>query len=323
MKILLILIAVLLPSFAFPAELCPDLTTAQKMAGYLSWKGTLQVVGSMCLAMGLLFLFSGLIRKFLGNKKLIELLFWVIAIAGMTSGLYVPAGYAAWLVFAGAMAFPGAWLFSSKLRRKAALPQYFVHTLTLIWATLAILYQFNEIGFLATLGLLILLGLKVHVTPFAFHFGFQSEDKMVRGMTAGFVITAAYAIATIAGGNLGIFEVFRSGALWLGSFTWFLGILIVTSFWYKPGAAGYAWRQALALVAFSVAISVGMLFGLRELTTIASAFLLFYLASKVIEIPAESHIFFGLKLLTCGGLLFGAWTWLQNNQQLVVKYLAL
>jgi hypothetical protein len=254
--------------------------------------------------------------------ELIEFLAWACAVGGVLSGLVLPPAIAQWSVYAGSAMFAGALAFSGKVRGRPFLSERFWGVLTVAWAVVAIAYQFSGVGFLAVLALVNFLGVGITVHPFCYVFGFKDEDRLAQATAGGCIVTSAYAMAAAAGANLGVFEVFRSGALSLGSFTWFLGLLIITSKWYRKANAGYAWRQAIAVVSFSLAISIGLIFGLRELAAIATAFLLFYLAAKLIEIPTQNYIAFGLKLMAGGGVLFGAWTWLQNHQELALKYFA-
>jgi hypothetical protein len=50
------------------------------------------------------------------------------------------------------------------------------------------------------------------------------------------------------------------------------------------------------------------------------AFLLFYAADKIIEVPTDGFTALGIKLIAAGGLLYGVWTWVQANPSIVQRY---
>jgi hypothetical protein len=76
----------------------------------------------------------------------------------------------------------------------------------------------------------------------------------------------------------------------------------------------------MAIASFVVAIFIGNMLGMKEVTTIAMAFLLFYAADKIIEVPTDGFTALGIKLIAAGGLLYGVWTWVQANPSIVQRY---
>lgn len=293
-----------LPAWA-GAETCPDLTALQRVAGFVTWQNTLRLGAIGLGAAGALFFCSGLVRRFLRQTGLIELLLWALAAGGLAGGALVPAELRVWPVLIGSLVLPGAAAFSL-WRRQIRLPvPRILMALAFAWGAIAWVAGLPAVGFLAVGALLAWLGLRIAVGPFCYAFGFDGPDALMRATVAGAALVTGFTALVATGVPLGPLSVFRPGALWLGSFAWFLGVLIVSVRWYRPGH--YARRQFLAMASLGAALSAGLLLGASELVTMAATFWLFYVLGKVAEIPLAGRIGFGLKLIGAAGLLAGIW----------------
>lgn len=300
---------------------CPDLTMLQRAAGLVTWLNFVQLAGIGLAVAGILFFCSGLIRRFLLNVRLIEALLWGLTSAGVASGFFIPNGYQLWTVLTGCLLFPGALLFSMRERHIPIKQVEVWRLLAAVWGATALFYRLEAIGFITVMAVLVLLGLSIAVGPCCYALGFKDKEAVPRGTLAGAFLAIVYALLTAAKVDMGVFGVFQSGALWLGSFAWFLGVLIISVARYPGG--NYPTRQLIALVSLVGGLSVGLLSGIRELSTMASTFLLFYLAGKIIEVPVHGRIGFGLKLIATGGLMSSVWYVSLQAKDVLEKYLAM
>lgn len=323
MRRILASLFLLAPLMAMAADSnCPDLSTLQRLAGFANWIGFFQILGIGLITGGIGFIFWGVIKSILEMASLMEALLWLITLGMLITSAFVPTVYQTWTVPVGSILVPCAFSLSAYLRKIKIKEVMSLTILTLIWATIAIFFDSAFVGFLAVGSLLAALGFSVVVTPFSYGFGFADDDAVPRGTAAGLAILAIYIALRIFRVELGAFSVFETGALWLASFVGFVGLLITSSLWYEKGKH-WSLMNFVTLVALVGSTSLAVLFGIKEVTTMASAFLIFYLAAKIVEIDTESTAVLGIKLLIAGLMLAGVWMLLRSNEQLVAQYLSL
>lgn len=320
---LLPLLFLIAPSFALALDSnCPDLTALQRAAGYVSWLGLVSVLGVGLLAGGICLVFWGFIKTVLEMTGLMETLLWIITVSLIGSSYFVDPSYQQWTLAVGAILIPCACLLTAHLHEIHIEKVKSLGVLTLVWGTIALFFGSSFVGFLAVGALLACLGFSMVVTPLCYSFGFTSEDAIPRATTAGLFVMAVYIGLRIFQVELGVFSVFEGGALWLATFVGFLGLLITSSSYYENGEHAFP-MNLLTCVLFVAIISLGTIFAIKEVTTIAGAFLLFYIADKIIEIDTKSMIALGIKLLVAGAVVAGIWQWLRLNETLVTQYLLL
>lgn len=286
-------------------EVCPDLNALQRVSGFVTWQNLLQVAGIVLAAAGTLFFTSGFLRHVLRHLKLVEAVLWAAGLGAVAAGAFVPEALRIWPVLFGCLLVPGAATLSIFLRKWKPDPRQVSGALALFWGLTAMAYQLHVIGFMAVAAMLAVLGLFIAVGPHWYAFGFRDRDAIPQGTLAGALMTSVFAAIAAAQLPVGPLDVFRPGALWLGSFAWFLGVLILSSGFTSRGR--YLVRQSLALLSLAGSLGFGLWFGVREVVTMAATFLIFYLLGKIIEVPVRGRIAFGLKLLVAGGLVSGLW----------------
>src|SRR5262249_28271802 len=98
-----------------------------------------------------------------------------------------------------------------------------------------------------------------------------------------------------------ITAIFADGALFLGTFVGYLGLLIASSRWYHGKKVNYVLFQAITIVAGIAALAIGSIFGIGELHKIGGTFFVLYIIEKLIEIPVE-----GLRAKAFIGLIISA-----------------
>lgn len=199
---------------------------------------------------------------------------------------------------------PGSgWLNFSFYQAQAAI-------CTVVYGVAAIYYQSTVLGFFTVLALESLLGFTVVVAPFCIGLGFPSDNVIPRATFASFLILAVSLFAKIGGYDAGPFTVFQPGAFFVGTFVYFLGLLITSSWYY------YAWgrskermnsfwaMQVLTLLSGGAALYIGSVFGIGALLGVGGTFFVIYLLEKYTELP-WNEIGFAWGLLGAGLLLFG------------------
>lgn len=298
---------------------CADLTTLQRIAGYASWKGFVQIMAIIMITAGVLYMFWGVIETILSMKKFMEILLWWLTVGLVVGTYFTSSNYQLWPLLIGSILIPFAINYSVSLRETKLSATRFSALLMVVWSVIAIFYQASGVGFLAIGALMAVMGFSMAVGPFSYSFGFKNDDEIAQGTISGLLVMAAYIAVHIAKVNLGLLQVFESGALWLGSFVGFLGLLILSSRWYERGN-NWVVMNIVTIMFLSATISIGMLYGIREITTMGGAFLLFYLAAKPMEIKTKEHFAFGVKLMMTGGVLASAWHWLSMNPEMTKQY---
>lgn len=329
-KIEAFLFLICISSTVFAADaLCPPTTKLQKVAGYVSgyleWMNFIKIIGILAVVAGACFIFSGVVRLIIDifYKYLLEASLWVTSVGLVVGTEFISEDYQTWSLLIGSLLFPVAFIFSSKIRDVKGDPLNFSMLLTVIWSMIALAYQSPHVAFFAVGALISTLGFSVVVTPFCYYLGFKDDQAIARGTLASFFVSGVYLLARVFKLDFGHFAVFESGALWLAGFVFFIGLLIISTRGYlskNEVGNNFIALNLITVVALMLFASLGMLFGVREITTLASTFMIFYFATKVIEVPTNNSISFGIKLLCAGGVVFLAWDWLNSHPELVKQY---
>lgn len=319
----------LLSTSVFAADsICPPITSLQKAAGYVSgyleWMNFIKLMAILIIVAGICLIFSGIVRLVIHifYKYLLEVSLWMVSVGLIAVTHFVPEDYQTWTLVIGSLLFPVAWSFSAKIRKIKGDPLKFSVVMAVIWGVIALYFQSPQVAFFAVGALLSALGFSVAVTPFCYALGFNDDAAVIRGTFAGFFISGMYLCARVFKLDFGQFAIFESGALWLAGFVFFIGLLITSTKGYLSvkEVSNYIAMNFIAFLALIVFASLGMLFGVREVTTLASTFMIFYFMTKVIEVPTHSMITLGVKLLCAGGVVFLAWDWLNAHQELAKQY---
>lgn len=285
----------------------PELTGLQKFAGFVTFMNIMWVlaivigVGSFC------YLFADLVKHLFEILTAIPLLFYEFIFYGLSLGLILYAdsfrpGVGHYVALTGCLLFAGALGFTISRRdlTKGTGVGYF-SILAVLYAGVALLYSSSMIGFIAVGALMAALGFSILVMPLCYCIGFDDEDSLGRATTAAFGMLAVFTVITIVGSET--LSVFRPGALWLGSFVGYLGLLIASSRWYERKFP-YALMQVVTIVAGVAALFVGSVWHIPELQRIGGTFFVLYLLEKYIEIPARSARGYACMGLVGAGVVY-------------------
>lgn len=294
-----------LMSIEVPANGAPPeqhLTALQRAAGAVTFVNILWVlaigVGALCFA----FLFGSYVIDLLKLFKHIPLVVYegVFYLSGLGLGAYgltLGAGTADYVGLTGCLLFGGALVFSAKHHEAVAKKFNFSLICFIAWTGAALAYQSSMLGFIAVIALLGVLGFSVMATPLCYAIGFKDDAAVGKATSAAFGLLAVFAGVRIAGAHLPAVQIFERGALFMGSFVGYLGLLVASSKWYGGKQRNYALFQAVTILAGIGAIYVGSVFGISELQKIGGTFFVLYGLEKIFEIPAKSargYAFIGL-----------------------------
>jgi len=96
---------------------------------------------------------------------------------------------------------------------------------------------------------------------------------------------------------------FEPGALIVGGFVGYLGLLIAGSTWYKRRQNWIIMQAIVLAICFAGVISASIL-GLTSVQIIAGVFLTLWTIEKMVEIPGRGFVPWVLKLMAASGVLY-------------------
>jgi len=284
----------------FDVESTGKLTFLQKVAGLVTMVNILWTIAIVIGVICFMFLFGDMIVTIAGSIPPIfyETILYLFSLGIIWYGVGLSPSVSPWVGFTGCLLL-GAFTISTNLHGKfSAMFTFFV--LFVVYSGVAILYMSSLIGFIAIIALMGALGFSVGMTPGCIFLGFEDEDAVGKATTAGFIVLTIYCVTRILGFNNEYLAVFQSGALFMGSFVGYLGLLIASSRWYKSNHL-YPVMQLITIIAGILAIVVGSIWHIGELQKIGGTFFVIYILEKMMEIPMQSmrgYAFLGLAMST-------------------------
>lgn len=271
----------------------------QKIAGFVTFTNIILTAAAILLVLAVASLASLYLIPIL---RLIpawgyEIIIYLACFAAIIGGNFVN-GIGEFLAFPGCLGLIGAISFShyrhrnffQKLMAEKDSYPYYLDSLILfiIWAIAAIFYQSSLLGFIAIIALETSLGFSVVITPLCYMMGFTERDVIPRAMSASLILLTIYVSAEIANFELPYIGIFSTGVLFIGSFVYFIGTLIVSSKWYEYGKFNlnrYLWLQFLTIVSGVAALYIGSIWQVLLLQRIGGTFFFLYLIEKYFELP--------------------------------------
>lgn len=320
---LLLLLSPALAAEAAPA--CPELTGLQYLVGFITWMNVLQVgaiiLGVVCVAIILFKWFGWLLGLFLIIPvQVYEVIGYAASAALVVWAYFLEGSNQLWPLLGGSLLFGGMLIITGTIHQIEANYERFFGALFVVWAAIALIFQNSTVGFITVGAFMGMLGFSFMVIPMGYAIGFQDDDALKRGTTAGFITLAAFVAIRISGTYVPYIHVFEAGALWLGSFVGFIGLLIASSRWYVNRTA-YVVMQVIAIAFGMVAIGIGSIFGISQLLGIGGTFFALYLIEKPFEIPAQSLTGYAAIGLVVAALVGGGVWWAQNHMDIIQPYL--
>lgn len=320
------LLALFSPALAAEAvPVCPELTGLQYFVGFITWMNVLQVgaiiLAVACVGVLLLTWFRWVLGVFLLIPvQVYEVLGYAASAALVVWAYFLEGSNQLWPLLGGSLLFAGMLMITSNIHQIQANFERFFGTLFIVWAVVALVFQSSVIGFIAVGAFMGMLGFSFMVIPMGYAIGFQDDDALKRGTTAGFITLALFVAIRISGQYVPYIHVFEAGALWLGSLVGFIGILIASNRLYA-NRTSYPVMQVIAIVLGMAAIGIGSVFGISQLLGIGGTFLALYLIEKPFEIPAQSLTGYATIGLLVACMIGGGVWWAQNHMDLIQPFL--
>lgn len=128
----------------------------------------------------------------------------------------------------------------------------------------------------------------------------EFDDSATRVTFTAFTVIGMYVAMTAFGWVNPTVEIFRGGMLFMGCLVGYLGLLVASLRWYSRKSFSYPVWQFIALALGAVAITLGPVLGISELTKVGGTFFVLYLVVKLFDIPFKSFTgYAGIGALAC------------------------
>jgi hypothetical protein len=191
--------------------------------------------------------------------------------------------------------------------------------LAVVWGVMAVAFQSHVIGFMSVMAMLTALGFICGHFPGCVYMGFESDRVIPRTTLAAGLMLAVHILLVITGAAATEIAPFREGMSFMGSFVYFLGVLIMADKYYCRVRGDVNWglywlMQALVLTSGVGALYLGAVFGLTALTAFGGTFFALYILEKYYDLPWYG-IGWAWSLLGLGGLLYGIGVFAKSHPQ--------
>lgn len=207
-----------------------------------------------------------------------------------------------------------------------------------VWGCVALYFSSQVVAFISVLSLLSMLGFSGAFGPFWIAIGFANDSATFRATAAAFVLLAIHVFCTVTGIANGYdahvyvsimnfggaeYELFRPGLSFLGSFVYFLGLLIMGSKWFwswrkaEDGPNLYWPMQVVMLVSGVAALYLGSVYNMSMLLGVGGTFFYIYILEKYFEIPWKGAGW-AWAALGLSGILYGFVIFAQKNPQFFI-----
>ena len=254
-----------------------------------------------------------------------EALAYMACFGAIMGGWLLPERYGLWLAFPGCLGIMGAFTlthflhYNKRQNRKSwdeSMELNVYHWLAaIIWGVTAIVFASQLIGFISTMALMAALGFVAFMHPGCIYMGFKNDTVIVRATIGALGLLLIHVISTISGRHFLYYDVFSLGFSFIGTWVYFLGILIVSSklysgtgAWHDDGGRStgdnYLPLQFVTVLSGIAALYLGTTYGMGQLLSIGGTFFYVYLIEKYLEIPWKG-IGWAWALLGLSGILYG------------------
>lgn len=314
---------------AMPDPTPQKLTPLQEFVGAIDFLRVIMVLGILAVVGAVVYLFRYYVEKLL--RLLIsvpvvvyEMAFYAASLGCGIWGWLLPEPMHSYIGLLACLLFAGALGFSASYHRHLAHVFLFSMCLFLVWAPTAILFGSSLIGFFAVGALLSALGFNILGTAVFEYVRFRHEAVIEKATFAAFMILALFIGLRLLDALIPALAVFEFGALFLGSFVGYAGLLISSSRWYDRNQRGRYWGfQVVAIVAGIGALFFGSVFQVGELQKIGGTFFVLYCILKIAEIPTRSRPAFALLIAVVGTITICFCGFALTHQELFRQWLFL
>ena len=276
----------------------PITASWQRLTGFLNFVNIIWIVSTIILIISIGWLMSIYLLPILLAipATFYEFLVYLACFFSIIGGQSFAEGIGEFIALPGCLGLIGALVLTNYLHKESLYAFYeknqidvitlHASILFVIWTGVAIIYQSVIIAFLAILALEILLGFSVLVVPLCYSIGFRERKLVPVTTAASFFLLVFYVGVKLANTDLIYLNIFSPGALFLGTFVYFIGLLILSSKLYRHNNFNhYLWLQCLTIISGVSAIFVGSVWQISQLNGIGGTFFFLYLIEKYWELP--------------------------------------
>lgn len=285
-----------------------------KLAGYITLVNIVWLTAAILMAIAIGWLVMLYVVPFVAELSDVAIQFvaysTTLTIVGASQSLpdiaVVPSAFVGCLLMIGCLALTENFHFSRASNAQTRMTLY-CSLLFIAWSAAAVYYSSTLLGFIAVAAFVSALGFSIIVTPLCYFIGFKDDEAIVRGTLAGGTMVGIYTLIATTGIVVPTYlEIFRTGVMWIGTFVYFIGLLIMASKYYSKDFQ-YLFMQALMIASGVLAIGVGSLYEIATLQRIGGTLFYLYVIEKYFEIPWGKGSWAWVTLLFSGLLYAGAW----------------
>ena len=226
-----------------------------------------------------------------------------------------------WLIFSGCLIFLAPLTLTIKLhysrRNFGGLSACWI--CFIVWSLVAIYQQHREAGYLAIMALEAALGFVIFVGELFVLIGFQNEKVIPSATLASFILLLIGSILHIQQRSNILTIPFTRPFLLIGTFVYFIGMLILTSRLYSKSSTKKSifWTlQAIAFVSGLAAMFFGPMLELPFMEAVGGTMFVLWLLVKYVEFAPWDRPFSVIgSLLGFGLLLYGFAYFLKTNPE--------
>jgi len=226
-----------------------------------------------------------------------------------------------WVIFFGCLVFLSAISLSIKLRCWARQDVGLIASWIcfFVWSLVAIYQQNQEVGYLAVMALESALGFVMFSGPLMIAIGFQNEKIIPSGTFSSFILMIIGYILYLQKQMNFLTIPFTRPLIFLGTFVYFIGLIILSSRWYRSWQNRRFIFILLQIITFTSGLSM-MFFGpmleIPFIQSIGGTMFVLWLLQKYAEIAPWNDFWLGTcSLLGFGGILYGFAYFLQSHPE--------
>lgn len=169
------------------------------------------------------------------------------------------------------------------------------------WAAMAIFYNQifpaagipHVLAFASVIALQACLGFSVITWPGCVAMGWKNDAQVPRSVLASLIILAGYVAKKLLGGLETQAWLFEPGAIFMGAFVYYLGLLVMSNKWYCSSGSSHDSRnrarwigmQVVTITSGILALYFGSVYHMGALLGVGGTFFALYLLEKYYEIP--------------------------------------
>ena len=293
--------------------------------GWTILVGACVILASIGLVVASTLIFGSYIVAFLAA---IPVFLWELIFYGLAFGCLFMSG-ATWIVVTGACIFAGALVFTNAMHFESKRAPLWLYSLVcaVVWGAAAYVHQSEVLGFMSVLAVESFLGFSVFVGPLCVFMGFRDDDTIATATFGSLallvvgVIFSSPAVFSVAGGPLATYLApYQFGMLAVGTFVYFIGMLILGSMWYRgrDGGLRYPLMQIIMIVSGGAALYLGTTLGLGWLYGVGGVFFVLWLCEKYVELCVKSKVAWQWALFFGAIIMLGLSYFMNQNPELLL-----